>query len=101
MENFELVDLVFDDGTSVAVSAVVVDPEQEVALERLTVRTKDLIDAATHLVRDVKDKMVEFAPDELSLTVKMGVAIESGIAVAIFANGKVDGAIELCLTWRT
>lgn len=101
MEDEEFVDLVLDDGHLISVRALSLDPEREVAFERLQMRASELLSSLAPLASEVRKSISGTLPDEVTLTLKVGVAIESGKAVAVIGGGKIDSAIEVSLKWKS
>lgn len=89
------------EGGQVLVPAFMDDPEQQVGLgDRLKVNLEDLLDSVAPVIKAVRSSLVQSSPDEVTLTLKVGVAISAGKAIACIADGRVDGAIELALKWK-
>ncbi|CAH0151395.1 hypothetical protein SRABI76_00801 [Microbacterium oxydans] len=96
----EFVEVTFAGG-QVLVPARIDDPEQKVGFgERLRVSFDEVLGVVSPLANTVRDAARTAGPDEFTLTLKVGVAIKAGKALAYIADGQVDGALELTFTWK-
>lgn len=101
MEDPEFVDIIIGDKEAVAVPALVLDPERPVgAGDRLKIVLDDVLRTVMPVTDAVRKSVQRAAPDETTLTFKIGVAIAAGQAFAFIAEGKIDGAIEISLKWK-
>ncbi|GAB36818.1 CU044_2847 family protein [Gordonia otitidis] len=98
-EDYDLVEVVNDDNSKIYITALVLDPESDVSDKRLSIKAETLLDVVTPLADGIKSRLAAASPDEVSVTIKLGVGIQSGKAVAIIADGKIDGSIEVVAKW--
>lgn len=69
-------------------------------LDRLTTRVEQLNELVRGVGAAVLDAAKAAAPDEVSATFGIELAVKPGKAVAVLADGEAKAAIEITLTWR-
>ncbi|APX01160.1 CU044_2847 family protein [Arthrobacter sp. QXT-31] len=99
MPKTPIVEISMANGDVILSTAEVADPEQEVGDGKLVIKARELVAKLGPLASEIKESLTELTPDEMTVTLKVGLAIETGAVVAILGGGRVESGIEVAMTW--
>jgi hypothetical protein len=95
---FTTVELTLDDGRTIAVQALDVEPT-DVVLEGLTARFSDIAQTIRDISRTTRDAVAAARPTEATLEFGVDVAVKAGAVTALFANGGSKATLKVTLKW--
>jgi hypothetical protein len=97
-EVFTNVELMLDDGRSITVRALDVEPT-DIAFEGLTARFSDFADTVRDIAKITADALSAVKPSEATLEFGLDVGVKAGAVTALFAGGEAKATLKVTLRW--
>ncbi|SRR6266404_4483573 len=97
-EVFANVELMLDDGRSITVRALDVEPT-DIAFEGLTAKFSDFANTVRDIAKITADALSTVKPSEATLEFGLDVGIKAGVVTALFTGGEAKATLKVTLRW--
>jgi hypothetical protein len=97
-EVFTNVELTLDDGRSITVRALDVEPT-DIAFEGLTAKFSDFADTVRDIAKITADALSTVKPSEATLEFGLDIGVKAGAVTALFASGEAKATLKVTLKW--
>ncbi|SRR5271165_6356497 len=97
-EEFTNIELTLEDGRSITVRALDVEPT-DIAFEGLTAKFSDFADTVRDIAKITADALSTVKPSEATLEFGLDIGIKAGTVTALFASGGAKATLKVTLKW--
>ena len=99
-EVFTNIELTLEDGRSITVRALDVEPT-DIAFEGLTAKFSDFAHTITDIAKITADALSTVKPSEATLEFGLDIGIKAGAVTALFASGEAKATLKVTLKWAS
>jgi hypothetical protein len=95
---FTNVELTLEDGRSITVRALDVEPT-DIAFGDLTAKFSDFADTVRDIAKITADALSTVKPSEATLEFGLDIGVKAGAVTALFASGEAKATLKVTLKW--